>query len=43
MPVGYCISRLNARTSYLESAPIHFLTDPPGLAKISDADLAARA
>jgi hypothetical protein len=42
LPVGYCIARLNARRSYLESAPIHFLTDPPGLAKVTDADLAAR-
>lgn len=40
MPIGHCIARLNARTHYLESAPIHFLTDPPGLAKVTDAELA---
>jgi len=39
MARGYCIARLDARDSYLESAPIHFRTDPPALSKVSDAQL----
>jgi len=43
MARGYCIARLDARDSYLESAPIHFRTDPPALAKVSDLQLRAIA
>lgn len=43
MARGYCIARLDARDSYLESAPIHFRTDPPALSKVSDAQLKAVA
>lgn len=43
MPRGYCIARLDARTSYLESAPVQFLTDPPALGRVDDAALAALA
>jgi DNA helicase HerA-like ATPase len=41
MPVGYCIARLDAKTSFLESAPIHIHTDDPGLPELDDVDLAA--
>lgn len=40
MPVGYCIARLDARTSWLESAPVQFLTDAPPFAKLTDAEMA---
>jgi DNA helicase HerA-like ATPase len=43
MARGYCIARLDARDSYLESAPIHFRTDPPALSKVSDLQLCAIA
>lgn len=43
MARGYCIARLDARESYLESAPIHFRTDPPAIAKVSDAQLRSLA
>jgi len=43
MARGYCIARLDARDSYLESAPIHFRTDPPALSKVSDLQLRAIA
>jgi hypothetical protein len=43
MPTGYCIARLDARTDYTESAPIQFLTEPPVLHEVSDAELAALA
>lgn len=43
MARGYCIARLDARDSYLESAPIHFRTDPPALSKVSDIQLRAIA
>jgi hypothetical protein len=41
MPTGYCIARLDARESWLESAPVQFLTDPAPISKLSDADMAA--
>jgi len=43
MPTGYCIARLDARKDYTESAPVQFLTDPPVLHEVSDAELAALA
>ena len=43
MPTGYCIARLDARVDYTESAPIQFLTDPPVLHEVSDAELAKLA
>jgi hypothetical protein len=43
MPTGYCIARLDARVDYTESAPIQFLTDPPVLHEVSDAELAELA
>lgn len=39
MPVGHCIARLHAKTSFLESAPIHFMADPAGLTEVSDSQL----
>lgn len=41
MPVGYCIARLDAKESFLESAPIQIRTDDPGLPELSDEELAA--
>lgn len=43
MPVGYCIARLNAKTNYLESQPVHFLVEPASLGKLSDTDLSRLA
>lgn len=39
MPVGYCIARLDAKNSFLESAPIHIQTDDPGLPELDDDEL----
>lgn len=39
MPTGYCIARLDARESWLESAPVQFLTDPAPISKLSDEDM----
>lgn len=39
MPVGYCIARLDAKESFLESAPIQIRTDDPGLPELDDAEL----
>jgi hypothetical protein len=39
MPRGYAIVRLDARESYLESAPVQILVDPPGLPPVSDETL----
>jgi len=43
LPPGYCIVRLNAKNSYLESAPVQILVDAPELPNVSDAALAALA
>ena len=43
MPTGYCIVRLSAKTSWLESTPVHILTDPPALREVSDDELRALA
>ena len=43
MPRGYCIVRLDARDSYLESAPVQILVDPPGLPDVEDSTLAVLA
>jgi DNA helicase HerA-like ATPase len=43
MPVGYCIARLDAKTNYLESAPVQFLCDPPAMGTVRDAELTAWA
>jgi hypothetical protein len=43
MPRGYVIVRLDAKESYLESAPMQILTDPAGLGRVLDRDLAALA
>jgi DNA helicase HerA-like ATPase len=43
MPTGYAIVRLDAKKSYLESAPVQILTEPAGLTKVLDRDLAALA
>lgn len=40
MPAGYCIARLDAKESFLESAPIHVKTDDPGLPDMDDESLA---
>lgn len=39
MPRGYALVRLDARDSYLESAPVHILVDPPAIAPAGDAFL----
>jgi hypothetical protein len=39
MPVGQCIARLHARTSFLESAPVLFVTEPAALGSVSDRKL----
>ena len=39
LPIGHVICRLNARNHYLESAPVHFVAEPPALAKVPDAKL----
>jgi hypothetical protein len=36
MPVGHCIARLHARNHFLESAPVHFVTEPAALGKVTD-------
>lgn len=43
MARGFCIARLDARESWLESAPIHFRTEPAALAQVSDHHLAELA
>lgn len=43
MPRGYALVRLDARDSYLESAPVHILVDPPALPPATDAELAELA
>jgi DNA helicase HerA-like ATPase len=43
MPRGYAIVRLDARDSYLDSAPVQILIDPPSLVPVGDAELAALA
>jgi len=40
MPIGYCVARLHARTSYLESAPVQFVTEPAALGQVNDEQLA---
>jgi len=40
MAMGYLIVRLDAKHSYLESAPVQILVEPAALAKVSDAELA---
>jgi DNA helicase HerA-like ATPase len=43
MARGFCVARLDARESYLESAPIHFKTEPPALSKVTDSQLRSMA
>jgi hypothetical protein len=43
MPVGHCIARLHARNHFLESAPVHFVTEPAALGKVTDEHLTAWA
>ena len=43
IPTGYVIVRLDAKHSYLESAPVQIITEPAGLTKVLDRDLAALA
>lgn len=43
MPRGYALVRLDARDSYLESAPVQILVDPPTITPASDALLAELA
>jgi hypothetical protein len=43
MPRGYVIVRLDAKVSYLESAPVQILTEPAHLARVLDRDLVALA
>lgn len=40
MPVGYCVARLHARKSFLESAPVQFITEPAALGEVTDETLA---
>jgi hypothetical protein len=37
MPVGYCIARLHARDSYLESAPVQLVVEPAAMGKVTNA------
>jgi hypothetical protein len=39
-PTGWAIVRLDARSNYLESAPVQILADPVSLPSVSDARLA---
>jgi DNA helicase HerA-like ATPase len=39
MARGFCIARMDARESYLESAPVHFKTEPPALSQVTDSQL----
>jgi DNA helicase HerA-like ATPase len=39
MPVGYCIARLHARGSYLESAPVQVVVDLPAIGRVTDEQL----
>jgi len=39
MPIGYLIVRLDAKQSYLESAPVQLLVDASAIAPVSDAEL----
>lgn len=41
MPRGYLIVRLDAKESYLESAPVQIRVDPAALSPVSDGDLRA--
>ena len=43
MARGYCIARLDAKESFLESAPVHFLTEPASLGEVTDDALARLA
>lgn len=43
MPVGWCIARMHARTSYLESAPVLVKSDPAPLEQLSDAEMVEMA
>jgi DNA helicase HerA-like ATPase len=43
MPVGQCIARLHARHSFLESAPVLFVTEPAAFGRVTDAHLSAWA
>lgn len=36
MPVGYCIARLHARDSYLESAPVQLVVEPAAMGKVTN-------
>ena len=41
MAMGFCIARLDAKESWLESAPVHFRTELAALAQVSDGQLEA--
>jgi hypothetical protein len=43
MPVGYCIARLHARDSFLESAPVQIVVEPPALGRVTNDQLRAWA
>ena len=43
MALGYCIARLDAKESWLESAPVHFRTEPAALSRVKNATLQALA
>lgn len=43
MPKGYAIVRLDAQHSFLESAPVQILVDPPVIPSVSGQELAALA
>jgi hypothetical protein len=43
MAMGFCIARLDAKESWLESAPIHFRTELAALSKVSDTYLRSLA
>ena len=43
MPMGYLIVRLDAKESYLESAPVQIRVDPAALSRVTDHELEALA
>lgn len=39
MPVGYCIARLHAKSSYLEAAPVQLVVEPAAMGRVSNEQL----
>lgn len=43
LPVGWAIARLRAKDHFLQAAPVHFVTEPLELPRVTDAELASAA